>query len=722
MSVPLLITLRPVNTANIWWDLSRGREVLSGSIAPSSALLSLDAHYEADWLSGLPFYFLWLIGGVLMLAAVPVVAAIVLGQYSQRKFSRQDNSLNLLFFLPLLLWSARDGLQPTSQLFDIAGMLVLVEIVRSKISQRAKGICIFLTFLVWANIGPSPIWGLILLTLFSELAGDAGRVETNLKRISPQTPSSTFRPRALRWLLLACLGGMLTPRGILTWRDSLILFSPQSFSNIELFKEQLWQGAWLQSSWSISEWAFLILWCGWGFLKILSLRKNIAQNEAGKLRFSMNSWQSVLIVLFPLLAATLSQKNIPLSGIWILIDLIHHPIEMNSVRNQEPKWIGKINLGVASLIVIAGVADAAGYGIDSHRRLGWGIARELDSRLFDGRLVYSSDQQINAWAPDGRSVGIVTWLDGNVQMVDHPQRALLGNRIESSTMLVKDLKGAHRAQYRRDNGSWGGWVRQLSDWEVSMIVIPFQMESVISELMRSPWQQVDLDSPGVPFISTNEPDYASYILEVGQQQGFVEFGPWRPTLDIYDGLGWRYDICELAGARTDPAPAIIQSKIFRAMNIPMTSLRALLPVRRGKLHGPLLDEFLACQVELAYQEWSSYGEASLFRRNIINTLSDSPGTRELPWMKLNTEEASLNSTARDRCIAYYLSGEISQAINALSGDSSSECFSRAMLQLELGETEPVLKELEQILQNKENDSLSIAATFWKQQVSQFSGQ
>lgn len=655
-----------------------------------------------------------------MLAGVPVIASILLLFYSRSNSGKLLDLFSFLCFFPLLLWSVRAGLQPSPQLFDILGMLALSHVIHSRKPLTKKEIAIFLVFFTWANFGPSPIWGLVLIVCYGNASLHSGVFESGKKRARTAAESSNGNSHLLRWLFIASLGGMLTPRGILTWRDSLMLQSPRAFSDIQFFHQQGWQSAWIHDSWSTSEWSLLLLWCGWCGASLAFRRFADRREQARPSKFSAQRLRHVLILSVPLLAAVLAKNNIPLCGIWILIDIRYMLQSSTLQQNTQSPRFGVPRKAIASivcLLVCASVLDAFGYGFESHRRLGFGISRELDLRLFDAQLVMASDEELIGWAPDGRSVGVVSWYDGKVRMADHPQRALLGNRLAAKTGFLRDILGAHRAQYRLDDGTWGGWVRQSDDWDVSMLIIPVEMQSVIRELSRTPWQQVDFDSPSVPFVTSTRPEFATDILEASQQQGFIEFGPWRPTRDIYAGMGWRYDIVELAGFGVNQRPAIYQSKIFRAINLPMASLRATLPVRMNNLKGPLKEEWLACQIDLAYQEWFSFGDASLFRRLVISKLTQNQFVLQKPWCKLESREIPGNSDEWDQSVQHYIEGDM---LKALSGETASEQFSRAMLHLEIGDIQSALNDLDGVLKNQQNDSTFVAANYWKQQVEQFS--
>ena len=422
-----------------------------------------------------------------------------------------------------------------------------------------------------------------------------------------------------------------------------------------------------------------------------------------------------------MLAALLCRDNLPVCGLWILLDMlgrddgpsIHAPVVRFPFRR-----VGTTATAIVVLLFV--LLDACGLGPQPHHRLGWGIAQELNPQLLDARLLSVREGPLVGWAPDGRSVGIVTWLSRGVTLVDHPQRALIGGRGSLHAALIHDFIGAHRASYRRDDGTWGGWVRQLSDWNVEQLFVPAEQLSLNRALLRSTWKPADLDSPTIPFVSALDPRFSNFVLEALQQQSFVEVGPWQPTAEIYSGQGWRYDFVELLGGGPDPAPAVLQSQLFRSLDIPMASLRALLPVRQQTRHWRLTDEFLACQNDLVYQEWSSFGEAGDLRRLIVKELTgDETPSADRPWLTRRSTEDAAAAEAWRRCVELYLKGRIPAAVQALPLQTSQQHYAAAMLWLELGDSRRALGEFDHLLATSRERAVVVAAKYWRQQLEPF---
>jgi len=728
VGVTLLLVQRPLFAPNLWWDLSRGREVASGSFSPCRELLSLDVGNEADWCSGLLFYIGWTCGGIYVLSAVPLLAALSLLLFLWHRIRANPGEAIFIVILPLVLWTVRDGLQPVPQLFDLLGMAVLWRVVNSRMSSRGRWVSLLLTFVAWGNLGPRPVWGLMWLCCMdwtdigariSPSRGDEGR------RSVTGAPSLASRLLMLQAPIAALLGGSMTPRGLLTWRDSVILLSPGTFANLETYGESTWSGSFRSGHGTTAEWAFALLWGLWVAMKLMNSPTRLPKRgDPSKGVIQYSSLQSLLGAAgccVPLLAGVLSQDNLPVCGLWILLDLLQVPNSLPSRSMVRSRW-RQLGLAATAIFVLCLVfVDASGLALPPFRRLGWGISQEIDPRLLDASLLALPNERAIGWAPDGRSVGLVTWLDGNVKLADHPQRALLGGRVPLHAALIADLLGAHRARYRRDDGTWGGWVHQMAEWQVEWLFIPVEKQRLHRELTKTTWRPLDLDSPTMPFASADDPRCSAAILETMRQQGFVELGPWQPTLQIYDGLGWRFDAVEMCGGGLDPSAAIRQSQLFRAMDIPLASLRALLPVRQHSRHRSLADEFRACQIDLAYQEWITFGEASYFRRLVVQTLMRDQVKSDLPWLLLKADEEAKAADAWVRCVSHYLRGHLEEAVDVLPLQTSSEHFAAAMLWLELGESRQAQQELHHVISTSQDQAVLIAAQYWHLQVGPFAG-
>jgi hypothetical protein len=715
--ISLLLVQRPLFAPNLWWHLAQGRAVLNGSLTPSRQLLTLETANDADWLGGAPWYLAWIWGGNDALSAVPVISALSVFAFVFALTKPHRRAAIVLVVIPLSIICFRDTLQPVPQWFDLLGLLALWLLLKAQVSPRRREALTFVTFAVWGNLGPRPVWGLLLLI--------ATPVAASVKPLSVPTSSRQSKGKRdaadpsgvshlIRLLVMALVGGAITPRGIWTWLDASILFAPHAFADLTAFGDSVGRiGFDLTTTWTAAEWALLVLWCGWTASKWLVPQPwaTDSPHESCPPRYLTEG--------IPLLAALLCYDNISLAGLWILLDLLQQNSPSSNVAClSQPRWWQSGQIAAAAAILGISVLDAWGWGPVPSHRFGWGIAYELTPGLLDTRLLENRDSQITGWAPDGRSVGIITWLDRRAVMADHPQRALLAGRTAQHVALIDDFLGAHRAQYRRDDGSWGGWMPQLSRWNIEQLFVPAENQRLNLALLTTTWKPVDLDSPTIPFVSAHDSRFAAAVVEVLQQRGFVEAGPWKPTAELYATPGWRWDFVEALGGGPDPAPAILQSKLFRSLDIPMASLRALLPLRQQTRHWTLDAEFETCQRELAYQEWKQFGECTEWMQRVIRSLNH-PRHRDQssPWLTMipNEEEAAWSP-----CLEEYRTGDLIEAISALpTALTPQQRYAAAMLRVELGDSVLALKELDTLLEITTDPGIVVAAKGWRQLLEPF---
>ncbi|QDU40959.1 hypothetical protein Mal4_53220 [Maioricimonas rarisocia] len=665
---------RPLDSVDLWWHLARGREVLAGTIFPSRELLTLETLADASWLGGAPFFFAWSLGGVVALGFVPLAAGIALMFFGRLPVSRADKRFALIALSPLILYTVRDDLQAIPRLFDVLGLILTAQLLASsQAASRRRVVATLLLFAAWSNLASGPVWGLLLLMLHCGTRAASGTI-----------------------LLAAVVGGMLNPRGPLAWQDSFVLLtaSDSAFSAPETFTTTMA--------------VFLLLWLSWAGWFHVQHRWRLQPLLVSVATFSI-----------PLAAGLMCTRNVPLGGTWILIHLgllAASPVRQESsrstpagrksgsvdvwdVRLSRASWGMAVGITAVLLMLDCGLLPLAGG-----KRPGWGIASSIDYRLVDPVWRTSPNESLLTWTPDAGCAGMVAWIGENLQLVDHPQRARLGGRWATHAGVVADIAGDHRAEYRRADGSWGGWRAQLAEWNVSLMAIP--AGSNLHEILSTtPWKSLDLDAPCIPYVSTNDLRFASLIVDVLRQQGFVEAGPWQPTLEIYDGHGWRIDLLQMLGLGIDPVPAVAQSRHFRALGLSMAAARALLPVAQTNHTTPVRREWLAVQKALAEQEEDTAGRVSPFRQAIVASATAS------------NEPAS--SPLLTKVVEQYRQGRLQEALEQLTGSSAEEAYAAAMLRLELGDTITALARLEEVVANGNDRVLTILAQSWLQQIEPF---
>jgi hypothetical protein len=580
---------------------------------------------------------------------------------------------------PLALWGLREGLQPVPEVFDLLGMLGLWWLILS--SDRQRVMAVFFLFLAWGNLGPRPIWGLLLLAGLS------------------------LRHSVGGWTWgAAILGGMATPRGFWTWIDSTILFAPQSFYVLPMRNIASARGLLGGADWGPPEVLFLLLWAIW----ILSSRRDFPWKRQLP-RFGI-----------PLLAILLCRENLPESSLWIALDLFaggkarstaksdSEQIETSLKRFRWQHWGTAAGGCLAGLLMLA---DAVGL-LDIKSRMGAGIAPEIDVRLLNADLLTKKGERVIAWAPDGRSIGCVAWLHGNTVPFDHPRRAWLGGRWREFVGLWNDVRLNRGPAYRREDETWGGWIQQMAGWKIGMLLIPVEDRMLHRSLVETSWKPGDLDSASIPYLSADDPRYFADIVEGLGQRYLVEAGAWLPAEEVYDSQGWRWDAMEQFGLGRDPRPPCLQAEIFRATGLPMASLRALRLARRQTLSGPLFQEWVNCQVALAWQEWTDFGKASSFRSEVVKTLGR---LHDLPPIDGGLDTRP--ETQFGESIPLYLQGRLTEALAALPLTNPEQHFAAAMLALELGDVARARDELSAGLDKNPERSIAVALRSWQQDLS-----
>ena len=679
-----LIVQRPVCARDVWWHLARGREVLSGSPTPSRDLLLLDTAAEPDWLGGVPLYLLWLAGGVLLLGVVPVLSAFGISAWFMRRSPAPQRGILVAVLLPLWLLLARPHLQPTSDLFDLLGMAAVWRLLQFMLRTPNHLVWMALLFCVWANTGAQPVWGLLLVGLHS------GRTVPTM-----------------RMLVAAAAGGMLTPRGILTWRDALVLFAPGAFTDLGAWADPGWGGVLPDHRWGGAEVGLLALWV----IAVAAGRpRTIDLNQVAR-------W------LVPLVAAGICRRHIPECGLWLLLDWLQpgftrsqHSNDSATAIAPRPRYARWATAACGAAVLCITVADAGGWGLAPFSRLGWGMSHAVDIRLLDG-LLQPEHGTGHVWAGDRRSAGAAAWT-GQASLLDHPQRALLGGRWPLHAGFMADLAGAHRARYRRADGSWGGSYAQAREWEVDVLYVPMEMGAIHGSFRETAWRPVDLDSPVVPYVSGEDLRFAESIVAVLGQEQLVETGHWQPTADVYDGGDWRADWIELAGGGPDPDPAVRQAAFFRSRGLTIAALRSLLPVRKLSDGPQLRREFAACQSAAAHEEWVLFGQCSQFRKRAALAVwkenLDPPWRSPVAFTTDSGESATVDPWQPS--IEAYLSGQVDEAVKLLPQSGPEREYAAGMLCLELGEVDRAREHFQECARSTEPDVIIQGAKYWLDQL------
>ncbi len=670
--VPTLLLLsRPLRSVDLWWDLARGREVVAGTLRPAASLLTLDNASEAAWLGGVPFFELWSLGGIFALAAVPLLVGLWLGRTVLRAAT---SALTAIVVLPLLLVAIRSDLEPTSGLFDLLGLLATWLVLNRCRSPRACLWGLGLVFFVWANLGPRPIWGLLLAAVWPGPVPGRGRA-----------------------VLAAFLAGLFTPRGPLMWLDAATLLAPSAFVPSANLLDPRWHSI-LAGGWTLPAVAGGVVW---GLAAVRLAGDPVA-------RRSFAGWTMLAV---PLATALLAQHNIAPAALWTVLWWVS--LEAGGAPQGEkapaPRWVRLAVVAMAGLMVV----DACGALGPGSTPMGWGLDQSIDPRLTQIDDLLPGNEPVPAWCGDARSAGIAMWSSRKVRLVDHPTRALLGGRAQRHAELRRDLLWTHQWRYRRDDNSWGGWAHVLRDWRIAMLLAPAEDAGFHGALLDTSWKLIKLDSPTVPYASAETPRFDAAIVDVMRQQGLVDAGAWQPTLDIYDPQGWRVEVTTLLGLLPSAEPAVRQAGFFRAIQLPMAAVRSLAPLRVAGGSRDVRAEFVRCQAALAKQEWTNAGQVSQLRKLVLRSSPALNDDRAAPWLVVD-DGLPVDSTW-STCLALYLDGQPLEAAAALTGDSAEEHYARGLLWIEAGEIEQAGIAFRAAAAG-DDPGVRITATLWLEQV------
>jgi hypothetical protein len=692
----LLITLRPVSDSDFWWHMARGRAVMQGHLNCSAALITTETQSDADWLSGLPHYLLFSLGGYPLVCAGSVLFPLLLLWRIGRHARLQGHDLPVLT-APLSLLLLRSGLQSSPGLADLLMMGFVWKLTSSQAQGNGQRLTLAILFCIWASLGERPLVGLLLL-LFRPWMQPRGE----------QSPGVQFSTLLTAGLAVAAT--CINPRGILALRDSARLMSADLHSDWRLANQYgvatEWMDSFLMSAWEP------------GLLMVLgivaSLRLVMSQMpHSSAFTIVISMWTSSCGV--PIVLAMLCRANIPIASLWLLCVCVSTPAAIASRSLQS------VIRGLGGCLLLGLIfADSCGRGPLPSSRLGWGISHQLDPRLLE-LPEHVTDAPWTIWAADRRTAGISLWLNVPSRLIDHPRQAFLGGRLVQHLALIQDLVGEHRAGYRREDGTSGGWHSKLKELQVDALIVPAEMIPLNRSLFRSTWKVIDLDSANVPYVSAEDLRFAETIVESIGQQGFVDAGPWQVDRSMFGGFGDRTDLVEIAGLGSDPLPAIRQSGFFRSLGLTMAALRTLLPLRQqagwlssGRLH----QEFMICQQEAAWQEWIEFGGTSTFRALLMNAAGpmDRSKTDQPKWQQL---PSSMDRQTWEPVISLYRLGRLYEAIAAIQGIDAEHFYAKGIMAMELGDLPSAAAAFRSVVETGEHGAVLLAAEFWLQQTTSF---
>jgi hypothetical protein len=673
--VALIVAFQPVQSADLWWDLSRGREVITGSLHPSADLLALDTAAEADWLGGVPWFVAHSTLGDHGLMLLRVVAT-ALACLALAIWGCKSNTLFSLILGVAVLLCLRDAVDPGGLLFDTFGaaLVFAVGVRYGRQPTRSRLVPLAIVILLWANFGPRVIlaYPVLVSSLLLSCDGDKRRC---------------LRPVLLA-LMTAIIAGCITPRGLGTLGDSARMVFPVVAAQGANLEFTPWTPL-ARGPWGSVEAGFLLL----TFVVALLLTRT-----AGRLFFSL-----AMVLLIAHLATWTSAPNLAPSATWLAMAAITVAAQTAELR-PAPRFGYLFDSPLprrTDFYVAISAAVVCGGALGIFRAGGWGIHADLDFRYLELALG-DVPAHGTILADSGRSAGMAAWLrPGELQVQDTPQRALLGGRLAAHQHLLDDLRHERKMSYHRANGDTGGWWIPLAERRTALLLIAAEDLAMIRALEPSLWKPFSLDSPVLPYASTADTYYTARILETLSHANFVNVGPWSYSPPASTQSAFDRDLWGWREHAADRPSSLRQSRVFRAMGLTTAALRVL-RYEQGRGDSPELHREVAeCQANLYHSEVVVAGQASRFRELAVAAMA--PATEAPPRAAASSPPAARpDSLAWRRAIDAYVNGDLPVALASLSqgalgvGVDPEAMYAQAWILLEQGDPEAAHQQLKAI--------------------------
>ncbi|QDT43152.1 hypothetical protein Pan241w_32510 [Gimesia alba] len=679
--------LTPIAAPDVWWQLSRGRVVMS-DLAPSGPILTAGSPLaEADWLGGLPFYFSLQLAGFSGLMLLKFAAVGLLLYLFMKRFEESLNWLALVIAV-LVLMTGVPAWQPTPRLLD-CWFLFLTWILTARWCREPgphKLIPILVVFALWANSAPLCLLGVAVVALLPHLPGILSEKSVPLKQTN-------------LLILLSVLALMLTPRGWFTPFDSFVQLFPGLFYHQALLSQTIWQPTFLNG--------VTIEVIGLSILSIVTILFLILKST---------SWvETVAFLVFAVPAWTNYDSLGPCAiGMALVLSqsMVAHQFQADFV-----KWKQAVSPTLARYVFILGILilswkSAAGSLPGQPQRLGWGIAPELDISILNntiGPIDYKGTAHGMGIAP----TGMLCWIKANhkIQPVRTLRQALLQGRLFEELSLNEELSNGWIFQKPRSDGSWGGWWVRLKNRDCQLLLVPNGDEKTIRALFDSRWQPMSLDASVIPYGWSGELLSSPKIVELLPAKEFVNRDQWIYSLPSPAGTPECSDWWGILTGTSNLTPAILQAKTFRGMKLYTAALRVLHPLLQHNPSPQVIREFQLCQKELAYQEKLNVGQhtpSSLRAFALTQLAGQADEALVLAGPKLKRSEEPLRtSDAFERAIQNYIQGDWETALKTLSGNDSETLYAKAQIQLESGNPGGAKKTFGELIQIYPNDRLVV---------------
>ncbi|TWU23389.1 hypothetical protein Pla52o_29250 [Novipirellula galeiformis] len=677
-----VFAFQPFSADDFWWQLSRGREVVGGSITPSRSLLTLETLAEADWLGGLPAFsvFQLLGGNGLMLCRVLLVGGGLAWLLAPPRSGGMVHPW-VWFVVTLAMLTLAERFDMLPPMFDCLAILVLVGLMHRKPgeptgavpwpSKGRKHAASMVTaaglFVVWSNLSPAILAGLVgwlAFTFAASLSGDPGR-RANW---------------GLAILMLA--GGCINPRGVFAWSDSFSAIVPAWRNHPSLLAGTPWRPLFegLPNQAAI---LFLVLTAIW----VATATLNRQRIPRGLFCFAWMQW-----------LAWSSLSNVPLATTWLAADILFTWHRRGAWTISTLGWSRSRRIGLLVAPLVIAVAPPLSGLLGT---LGWGIDVGLDNRML--RIALEPTRPYGtAFADDTRSGGMLAWEipqlrepsaasdSPPLQLQDVALRAVITGRFAEHRRVIDDLRQQRLMSYWLTDGSRGGYWLALERRKTTLLVVSSRDSELIYGLEPSIWKPLSLDSPVIPYAAAGDEHYARQMVETLTHREIVEFQNWQYSFPNSTGSLFDRDRWGAISVIVNADQAYRQAEVFRAMGLRYAALRVLWVGREAFPESvPLACAMTRCQTELAEAEIAATGRPSWFRYFAATEALARDACSPSLEVKLEVQNKSIvpgwvapqkterNDTLRNRVAAYLQQGP--QALMVLTDFQTSRGIEHAQL-------------------------------------------
>lgn len=667
-----LLCLAPIASDSLWWEICRGRAVVSnGSWQPSAELIQLEQLPDSDVLAGtLP----WLVfesfdvDGLMILkfVVVALIAFLLTLQVCKLPFGSSVAAVAILL-------ACSPAFGPDHRTLDLIFILVAW-----RWANAARLFALFLLTLVWCNYSIAAIWVLPTTLIALSCSQHSTKRQVVATLLVLIALCVNFRgPMAIVEMMRVAVPFVFYDRALLA--DSG--FGPLAFTIPSIFAVGLCLTATLRSGKSYVVSAILLVCSLVGMLNAQALP--YAGMIAG---LAVMAWQAQAgSSLSDLKPSTLVQRILP--------------------------WGAVLSMVVAVLVLIAG-------GISGEReRLGWGVSDSLDHRLVLRDLGRYAEAPLLAHCSDTSAAGLLLFALPQAKVVDVAGLSIKRGRFHKFALLNYDLSTGRKTAYARSDGSLGGWWNSMINGNVDLLAIAPGRTRVFAALEPTLWKPLALDAPAIVLGQAGSRKFTRQIIEARNQREVVEFGGWQHSLTASVENRASTDFWQLLSGVKDSRSDIRQAAVFRSMSMLNAAARTMLPVLHGHCRPRGLAEFVRIQQELSWHEKLHCGTTSRWRATVLDSLGASfvhaGGTSLVAAPTSSTPVIQFEAEA----VRLYSGGQPEEAAKLISGDGPESLFAKHCLYWQSGDISQADQFLEALRVEYPDHPLTLAAE-WERGLQQ----